>query len=156
MKRLLCALGCAFLTSIAPPLLAQGTAETQSGALLARIQSDKKGLVAKAMNLTDQEAKKFWPLYDKFQRELEAPQKQYTRAVLDYVAAEGKLTDANAKRLAEQALAASVAEAKLRERHFAQVQKVLPAVKAARYAQVENKIQAVQRFEAAKAIPLAE
>jgi Spy/CpxP family protein refolding chaperone len=150
MKKFLSAAACALLLS---PAFAQGT---DSAALLAKIQADKKGIVEKSMSLTADEAKKFWPLYDKFQRELAGPQKEYSRAVNDYVAAEKTMTDANAKRLARQVLAANVNEAKLREKHFAEVSKVLPGVKAARYMQVENKISAVQRFETAKAIPLAE
>jgi len=41
--------------------------------LLAKIQADKKGVVEKSLNLTAAEAKKFWPLYEKFQRELDVP-----------------------------------------------------------------------------------
>jgi hypothetical protein len=150
MKKLLPVLAFALLLS---PAFAQGS---DSAALLARIQSDRKSIVEKSMNLTADEAKRFWPLYDKFQRELAGPQREYTRAVLDYVAAEKSMTNANATRLAKQVLAANIDEAKMRERHFAQVSKVLPGVKAARYMQIENKIAAVQRFETAKAIPLAE
>jgi Spy/CpxP family protein refolding chaperone len=156
MKRLLCAIGCALFAVSATPALAQGSPESQASALLAKIQSDKKGLVAKAMNLTDQEAKKFWPLYDKFQRELDGPRREYTRAVLDYVAAEKSMTNANASRLAKQVLAANVNEARILDRYFAELSKVLPGVKAARYMQLEFKMNAVQRFETAKAVPLAE
>ena len=150
MKKILAAVACTLMLS---PVFAQGT---DSAALLAKIQSDKKGIVEKSMNLTPEEAKKFWPLYDKFQRELANPQREYSRAVNDYVAAEKTMTDANAKRLAQQVLSANVREAKLREQHFGRVAKVLPGIKAARYVQIENKISAVQRFETAKAIPLAE
>ena len=156
MKKLLSAFVLAAAASLAAPALAQAAADTQSATLLAKVQADKRGLVEKAMNLTPEEGKKFWPLYEKFQRELAAPQKEYTRAVLDYVAAEKSMTDANAKRLAEQVLAAQVMESKLRERQFKETLKVLPGVKAARYMQIENKIQAAQRYESAKAIPLAE
>jgi len=83
------------------------------------------------------------------------PQRAHTRALLDYIAAERSLTDANAKRISEQVLAASVDEARLNQKHFKQLLKVLPASKAARYMQIENKIQAVVRFESAKATPLA-
>lgn len=120
----------------------------------ARIQADKKGIVERAMNLTPAEAKKFWPLYETFQRELAVPQREYTRAVIDYVAAESTMTDANAKRLAEQVLAASSAEARLHEKHFKKLLGVLPAKKAARYMQIESKMQAVLRYDTARTIPL--
>ena len=134
------------------PAFAQPTDDP--AVLLAKIQADKRGLVEKTMNLTPAEAKKFWPLYEKFQRELDLPQREYSLAVRDYVSAEKSMTDANATRLARVVLAAGVTEAKMREKHFKEVAKVLPGVKAARYVQVENKMQAIQRYETAKAIPL--
>jgi hypothetical protein len=124
---------------------------------LAKIQADRKGIIAKSMDLTPDEAKKFWPLYEQFERELAVPQASLNRAVLDYIAAEGRtLTDANAKRITEQMLAAVRDEARLHDKHYRQLIKVLPARKATRYMQIENKMQAVVRYEAAKAIPLVQ
>jgi len=154
MKKLLSVLCCATLAMMLSPASAQPTED--SAVLLARVQADKKAIVEKTMNLTPAEAKKFWPLYEKFQRDLEVPHREYALAVRDYVAAEKSMTDANATRLARIVLAANVTEAKMREKHFKEVSKVLPGVKAARYVQIENKIQAVQRYEAAKVIPLAQ
>ena len=79
---------------------------------------------------------------------------QMNRAVLDYVAAESSITDANAKRLTEQVMKAHAAEAKLFNEHVARVQTVLPARKAARYMQIENKIRVFTEFELASALPL--
>jgi len=76
-------------------------------------------------------------------------------ALLDYIAAGHTLTDANAKRIVEQMLAAEKEVARLKDRHFRRLLKVLPAHKAARYVQIENKIQAVVAYEGAKAVPLA-
>jgi len=158
MKRIVFALGCTLVLAVSMPAAAQDKAATQltSAEWLARIQSDKKGIVAKSMDLTPEEAKKFWPLYDAFQRELAVPQSAITRTVVDYVAAEQSMTDANARRLIEQVLAATKEEARLHEKHFRQLLKALPARKAARYIQIENKMQAVVRYESAKAIPLVD
>jgi Spy/CpxP family protein refolding chaperone len=151
MKTLLTAL-CATLAFTLSSASAQ-VAEDPS-LLLAKIQADKRGVVEKSLALSPAEAKKFWPLYDKFQRELDVPHREYSLAVRDYVSAEKSMTDANAARLARVVLAANVTEAKMRERHFKEASKVLPGVKAARYIQIENKIQALQRYETAKVIPL--
>jgi hypothetical protein len=153
MKKLPSLLFCTLLALLASPAFAQ---TSDSALLLAKIQADKKAIVEKSLKLTPAEAKAFWPLYDKFQKELDAPHREYALAVRDYVSAEKSMTDANAARLARVVLAASVSEAKIRERQFKEASKVLPGVKAARYVQIENKLQAVQRYETAKAIPLAE
>lgn len=157
MKRLLLALGCALAISSVAPAVAQdkpAAAPPTSAELLARIQADKKGLMKEAMNLTPEQEKKFWPLYEKFQRELDVPQRAATLALLDYIAANYAPTDANAKRITEQLLAASSDEARLNQKHFRELLKVLPAVKAARYVQIEHKMQAVVRYESAREIPL--
>jgi hypothetical protein len=125
-----------------------------SAELRSRIQSDKKGIVQRNLPLTDAEAKKFWPLYEKFDKDLAGPQSTINRAVLDYVNAGNNITNANAKRLSEEVLRAQEQEAKLRTAHFARVLKVLPATKAARYMQLENKMRAVINYEIAAAIPL--
>jgi Spy/CpxP family protein refolding chaperone len=150
-------LGLLLASAVAAPAWAQAAAaEPTPAEWLAKIQADKKGIVAKSMNLTPDEAKKFWPLYDAFQRELDVPQREFTLAVLDYVRAENSLTDANAKRIAEQMLAARLKEAQLHQKHFKQLLKVLPARKAARYLQIESKMHAVAQYEAAKVIPLVQ
>ena len=152
MKQLLTAV-CAILALMLSPAWAQMAEDP--AVLLAKIQADKKGVVEKSLKLTPAEAKKFWPLYEKFQRELDVPHREYALAVRDYVSAENSMTDANATRLTRSVLAATVTESKMREKHFKEVSKVLPGIKAARYIQIENKIQAIQRYETAKAIPLA-
>jgi len=158
MKTRLWALICMAGFAAAAPALGQGTAAGQlsSAEWLARIQSDEKAIVTKSMNLSPEEAKKFWPLYDQFQRELARPRSVANRAILDLVAVDGTLTDANAKRLVEQVQRAALDEARLNQKHFERLLKVLPAVRAARYMQIESKLQAVVRYETAKAIPLAQ
>jgi hypothetical protein len=156
MRALLCALACTLALTTTPVRSQDQAAGGRTSAeWLALIQADKKAIVAKSMDLTPEEAAKFWPLYESFQRELAVPQNAITRALLDYIAAGDSLTDANAKRIAEQLLAAQRDEARLREKHFGQALKVLPARKAARYVQIENKIQAIVRYEGARAVPLA-
>ncbi|QJR15453.1 hypothetical protein [Usitatibacter palustris] len=119
-----------------------------------KIQSDKKGIVERNLGLTGAESVKFWPVYDAFQKELAGPQSEINRAVIDYVGMENAITDANAKRLVDQILAAESKEAKIRAEYFIKAQKVLGAKKAARYMQIENKIRAILRYETVAAIPL--
>ena len=158
MKTWLCALICALGFSATAPVLAQDkpAGQLSSAEWLTRIQSDKKAIVTKSMDLTADEAKKFWPLYDQFQREQAVPESSANRAILDLVAAGGTLTDANAKRLVDQVQAAALEEARLNQKQFKQLLKVLPVRKAARYMQIESKLQAVVRYETAKAIPLVQ
>jgi Spy/CpxP family protein refolding chaperone len=158
LDKLLISLLCVFLLAISTAAGAQNKSagEPTPAEWRMKIQADQKGIVERSMKLTPDEAAKFWPIYESFQRELERPQREYRQAVLDYVATENSLTDANAKRLVDQVLAASVEEARLRQKYFKKFAGVLPAKKAARYMQIDNKMQAVLRYETAAALPLAQ
>ena len=50
-------------------------------ALRAAVKADKKALVAKTLELTPAEAAKFWPIYDTYQRSLNASNRQKTSGV---------------------------------------------------------------------------
>ena len=133
---------------------AAAPAMLSSAELRARIQSDKKGIIQRNLPLTEKEAKDFWPIYDKYEQELAGPQSVINRSIIDYVNAGTNITDANAKRIVDQILKAQVNEAKIRQSQFAKVSKVLPAAKAARFMQLENKMRSVILYETASAIPL--
>ena len=157
MKKLAIAalvLGC----EAAWPAAAQAPLPPEDAAKIAAVReqarTDKRTLVEKNMQLTPDEAKKFWPLYDDYQKSLEKIVQRQNRAVLDYVNAESSMTDGNAKRIAREVLAADAEEQRLRERTLAKMLKVLPARKAVRYVQIENKLRAAQRYDFAERISL--
>jgi hypothetical protein len=110
------------------------------------------------MNLNDAEAKNFWPLYDGYQKELEQINQRLITTVKGYADAfntgKGEISDDTAKKLMTEALAVEESEVKLRQSYAAKLGKVLPATKAARYLQIENKIRAIVKFELAAQIPL--
>lgn len=155
MRTLLVVLACVLLLA-GVPVRAQDKAPAQRTAAewLAQIQADRKAVISGAIDLTPEEAGKFWPLYDAFQREMAVPRSAITRALNDFVAAGYSVTDANAKRLTLEVLAAEKEETRIRDKYFRKMLAVLPPRKVARYMQVENKIEAIVRFESAKEIPL--
>jgi hypothetical protein len=118
------------------------------------VQEDKRALVAKNMPLTAEEAKRFWPIYDNYQAKLGAISQRQNRAVIDYVNAGESLNDGNAKRIVRELVEADADEQKLRESTMKKLMAALPARKAARYMQIENKIRALYRFDLAERVPL--
>ncbi len=118
------------------------------------LRADKKALVATNLGLTRQEGEKFWPVYDKYQKEIFEVQSQLFEVIEEYASTLDAMTDENARDLTERYLAAEEERAKIRRKYFAPISAVLPGVKVARFYQIENKIDAVVRFEAAAEIPL--
>jgi len=158
MKKLMASLF-VVLAMIAAPAFAQDkSADMNMQILRDKIKADKKVLVAANMQLTDAEAKAFWPIYDAYQNELKAINERTGNAILAYADAykAGPIADAPAKKFLDEALAIDEAELKLRKDYSAKLTKAIPAAKAARYVQIESKIRAAIRYELAANIPLVQ
>ena len=144
----------------AAPSFAQESANMTMEILKEKVKADKKLIVATNMNLTDAEAKAFWPLYDGYQKELDQLNQRVGATIRSYAdahnAGKGMIPNETAKKLLKEALATDEAEVKLRQSYAAKLEKVLPATKVARYLQIENKIRAILKFELASQIPLVE
>jgi len=120
------------------------------------VRADKRAVVAKNMELTEAEAKKFWPLYDSYQTDLQKVLQRQNRAVVEYVNQASTMNDTNAKRLARELLDADAEEQRLRERQLKRLYAALPARKAIRYLQIENKIRTLSHYDMGAQIPLVQ
>jgi len=123
-----------------------------------KIRADKKLLVAANMELTEAEAKGFWPIYDEYQKDLHAINRRIAAQLESYAddLRSGTLTDAGAKKLIDESVSIEQSEADLKPRYAPKLGKVLPARKVARYLQIEDKIRAVVRYDLATGVPLVE
>jgi Spy/CpxP family protein refolding chaperone len=127
---------------------------TDMQALRAAVKADKRALVASALNLTPAEAKKFWPIYDAYQRSVDVANRERTVAIEGLIGQDRPLSDPYAKNLAKDLVTADEAEVKARRTLYNKVMRALQPKKAARYLQLESKIRAVQAYDVAVAIPL--
>jgi len=146
----------AVATLLALPAAAQTASDMQI--LAQKIKADKKLVVAANMQLTEDEAKGFWPVYDAYQKDLQGINKRLVGAIKSYAAAynKGPVSDETAKKLINEAIAIEEAEVKLKRSYVPKLEKVVPGMKVARYIQIENKIRAIGKYELAANIPLVE
>ncbi len=121
-----------------------------------KIQADKKLFVASNMNLTENEAKAFWGVYDSYQKDLMALNERAFKNIGDYATNMDKMTDDIAKKVVNEYLAVEGERQKLRQSYLPEFAKILPNKKVMRYYQLENKIMAVINYDAAKKIPLVD
>lgn len=138
-------------------VLAQGMSNDTMEALKAKVKADKKLVVSANLNLTDAEAKAFWPVYDSYQKDLAGINQRVGKLIMSYADAynNNTLDDAKAKALLEEAVEIEGAQAALNKSYLPKVEKVLPMKKAAVYYQIESKIRALVRYDLASQIPLA-
>jgi Spy/CpxP family protein refolding chaperone len=155
-RRLVTALVLAATVTV--PAMAQKTDTTDMEILRQKIKADKKLVVAQHLNLTEAEAAAFWPVYEAYQKDLQAIYQRLAETIVAYADAynQGPVANETAKKLLDESLAIDAAEAKLKTATVPKILAVLPATKAARYIQIENKIRAAVRYELAARIPLVE
>ena len=139
---------------------AAGGSQTNMDIFIQKLKADKKLLVATNMDLNDAEGKKFWPLYDAYQKDLQQINHRLGKTIKAYADAynqgKGTISNDTAKKLLHDALSVEEAEVKLKRTYAEKIGKVLPATKTTRYIQIENKIRAVIKMELAQDIPLVE
>jgi hypothetical protein len=123
-----------------------------------KVKADKKLIVSANMQLTEAEAKAFWPVYEAYQKDLAAINDRTAKTVMEYADAynKGPVPDATAKKLISDAIAIEESEVKLKRSYLPKLEKAIPGTKVARYFQIESKIRAVIKYELAANIPLVE
>lgn len=147
---------CAAVLAATSALAQDKPSDADMKILLDKVKADKKLVVAANMSLTEAEGKAFWPIYDAYQKELQTINQNLAKTILAYADAynNNSLTDDLARRLSNEALSIDQDELTLRKSYAAKLDRVIPAKKAARYIQIENKIRAAIRYEMAAGIPL--
>jgi hypothetical protein len=123
-----------------------------------KLKADKKLIVAKYMELTESEAKKFWPVYEEYQKDLQKGNERLLRLLESYAAdyKNKSLTDEKAKKLLDEWIAIEQDEGKRRGAFAPKVLQALPPKKAARYLQIENEYRILLRYDLAATVPLVE
>jgi outer membrane PBP1 activator LpoA protein len=156
MNRCAAALVLAMALAAPPSFAAQGNAAdaTDLQALSTAVRADKKAYVASMLALTPEEAKKFWPAYDAYQRTLDMTTREKNTTIVEVIGQDKPVSDLYAKQIAKDLIVAEEMEVKARRTLHNRVMRALPAKKAARYLQLESKIRAAQAYDIAETIPL--
>jgi len=124
--------------------------------LLSAIRANRKALIAVNLALADEEAAKFWPVYDRYQTEMSAVGERLAALVKDYIANFRDLSNERALQLTGDYLAAEADRVQVRRTYLGEFTKILPGRTLARFYQIENKMDAVLRYDLAATIPVVE
>jgi hypothetical protein len=126
--------------------------------LAEKIKADKKLVVSQNMQLSESEAKGFWPVYESYQMDLQKINDRLGKLILNYADAynKGPVPNATAKQLLGEMLAVEESDVQLKRTYVPKLEKVLPEWKVARYIQLETKIRAIVKYELAAQVPLVE
>jgi hypothetical protein len=119
------------------------------------LRSQRKQIIAQNMNLSDAEAVKFWPVYDKYVSELVESNNMKYELIKEYLRSD-TLTDEQADGLAKRWLAVDENVVQLRLKYLPQFRSALPAKQTARFFQIERRVQIMIDLQLSSAVPLLE
>ena len=106
--------------------------------------------------LTARSPPKFWPLYERYQKEINAIGDRLVAIVEDYTATFRDLSNDKALQLIDDYLAVEAERIKVRRTYLDEFAKILPGRTVARFYQIENKMDAVLRYDLAATIPVVD
>jgi len=142
------------LCSVTLPVLAQDKPADTMQILREKLEADKKLLVATNMDLTEKEAQAFWPIYASYQKDLGLLNGRMLVLLQDFARTYHAMTDEEARKLVGEYLAIERDRVRQKQSYLPKLRQALPEKKVARYLQIENKVEAVIRYELAGKVPL--
>jgi len=140
--------------AISSPNAAQEPMQAPVTAATAQFKKERRQLIADNLQLTEAEAKGFWPIYQKLEHDMVKLEENRTRIIAEFGENYDQITDAMAKKLLNDRIELEERRAKLWKTYIKKFQHVLPIKKLARYYQIEYKIHAFVDAGIAEEIPL--
>jgi Spy/CpxP family protein refolding chaperone len=120
------------------------------------IRSKKKQLIAANLKLTDEQATKFWPIYDQYTADLVKINNEKYALIKEYADTWGTMTDDQALSLANRALAVEKNVADLRIRYVPIFSKAVPGKTVATFYQIERRVQSMIDLQLGSQLPLVQ
>lgn len=142
----------AVLAGMATPL----TAQDQSAIELTRqrIQAERQTLVSAGMQLTDEQAGRFWPVYSAYRAEIKPLGDRQIALIQGYAENYGSVTDEYATAMLKEFMDIREQALQIQKKYVPRFGEVLTPVLVARFYQIENKLDAIIAYDLAMSIPV--
>ena len=140
-----------FALSIAPSF----AQNSQKQLDIAAAHAQRKATVGANMNLTPDEAKKFWPVYDAYEAKMDKIEARHVKELKDFADKYENLSDADAGKKLDEVMAIAQSRLDVQKEFIPKFRDAIPGVKVTRFYQIDNKIQALIQCDIAQLVPLA-
>ncbi|MCH7830730.1 MAG: hypothetical protein IIB75_09270 [Proteobacteria bacterium] len=122
----------------------------------AMIQAARQEMFRAELHMTDEEAEKFWPIYSTYREEYDGVMRRYGDMITDYVRRynDADLSDEYADEMLKSYFGIKEELLHVQQRYLPELHAILPALKVARFYQLENKFNAEIDAQLARAVPL--
>ncbi|HEV7365465.1 MAG TPA: hypothetical protein VGN76_06435 [Gemmatimonadales bacterium] len=118
------------------------------------LQSSRADIMAKNLTLTAEQAAKFWPVFNAYQKEQNTIMDAQLKGIQKYAERYETLDDATALSLMKAHMQRDAKMNALRQKWLGEFQKVLPTKLAVRAMQIDRRLSLAAQMEVASQIPL--
>lgn len=122
--------------------------------LRAELRSSRKQIIASTLTMTDAEATRFWPVYDRYAADLTRIKDSQYQLIAEYANTYGKYDDKTAASFITRWLELDVKTTSLRAQYVPVVAQVLPGLKAASFFQIDRRLSMAIDLKIASMLPI--
>ena len=122
----------------------------------ADMQKSRADVMAKNLTLSAEQAAKFWPVFDKYQKEQNAIMGAHLKEITKYAEGFQTLDDAGALAFINAHLDRDAKMTALRKKWLPEFQKVLPTKLAVRAIQIDRRLSLMAQMDVASQLPLVQ
>ena len=118
------------------------------------VRQEKAQLLGAVMRLDANEAAKFWPIYDEYDKELTGVNNLRSDNIQEYARTYTEMTDEKADELITRAMDYQRQRAELLRKYYDRVKEAIGAINAARFVQIENQLLLIIDLQIASSLPI--
>jgi hypothetical protein len=118
------------------------------------VRQQKAEMMGAVMQLSAEEAAKFWPIYSEYDAELTKLNDLRVANIEEYGRTYSQMTDVKADELIQNAMAYEKQRSELLAKYYGRVKQALGAVTAARFVQVEHQLLLIIDLQIASSLPI--
>lgn len=135
---------------------ANASAEMQNARALLNVAREE--IINEEMRFSEEEAAVFWPVYERYRSDLQAVRDRFAEVLTSYSDAyrAGTVSEDQANRIVEDYLDMEGDVLRIKKDYLDDFRSVLPARKAARFYQIENKMDIELEYQLSLIVPLVD
>ncbi|HPM29163.1 MAG TPA: hypothetical protein PLJ60_02405 [Chryseolinea sp.] len=128
--------------------------KTEEGIIRDVFKLEKKATVAEFLQLSNDDATKFWPIYDQYEIERSKIGSKRIQLITDYVEKYATMDDVSLDKLVEESGSIQKSEIALREKFYKKIKKEISTSIGARFYQIEDAINISVRMSLYQELPM--
>jgi len=134
----------------------QANVDTYVNLLRQDVKTQKVAIIGQLMALTPEQAGKFWPLYEAYDKELSKFGDEKLQGIKKFAQNYGEMSDTVASELASKALDLESRRTELKKRTVQKMGQALSPKIAGRFLQIENQLLMILDLQIASSLPIVE